>query len=133
MDKFNDMLQKVIRQADSPLQFQSHRSGVEVVFKNNRRQVITTERQGNRYVLASVILKRRQVRQIGHSRILARLWQRNRETDVVAFSLNKHGQLVGKIEQLAATIDHTELVYYLELLAQECDQFEHILTGKDVH
>jgi len=50
---------------------------------------------------------------------------------VVAFSLNKQGQLVGCIEQLAATIDAAELALYLELLARECDLFEYALTGQD--
>lgn len=127
------MLQQVVEQADSTLQFKSHHGGVEVIFKNQRHQIITTERQNERYILTSIILKRKQVKQIGRSRILLRLWQRNRETNVVVFSLDKHGQLVGQIEQLAETIDLEELTFYLELLARECDQFEYILTGKDIH
>jgi hypothetical protein len=38
---------------------------------------------------------------------------------------------IGVIEQPVATLDHEELVLYIETLARECDRFEYKLTGSD--
>ena len=38
---------------------------------------------------------------------------------------------MGRIEQVAATLQPEERVYYLVLLARECDQFEFALVGVD--
>ncbi|HMR67611.1 MAG TPA: hypothetical protein PKE64_26670 [Anaerolineae bacterium] len=131
MDKFNQLLQQVVQPNDASLEFKPRQTGLEVRFRNGRHQVIEVDRRNEHYVMTSPVLGKHEVEKIGRSRVLARLWQRNRETNVVAFSLDKQGQLVGQIEQLAATIDQEELVFYLELLARECDQFEYALTGED--
>jgi hypothetical protein len=109
-----------------------HRNGVVVTFSNKRRQIITVGRQNERYMMSSVVLGRARVADIGRSRLLSLAWQRNRETNVVAFSLDKRGRLVGQVEQLVETIDPEELAFYIELLARECDQFEYALSGKDL-
>jgi hypothetical protein len=127
------MLQQVINRPDSPLEIKLDIKGVEVIFRNGRSQMITIESQNERYILTSMVLKQNQVKKIGRPQVLARLWSRNRETDVVIYSLDKKGQLVGQIEQLKETIDPEELVFYLEVLARECDQFEYALTGEDIH
>jgi len=72
------------------------------------------------------------VKKIGRAQLLPRIWERNRETAVVAFNLDKRGRLVGQIEQLADTLDLSELAFYIELLARECDRFEYVLSGLDV-
>jgi hypothetical protein len=130
--KFNQMLLEIINRPDSSLQIKQEAKGIEVTFRNGRRQMITVESQSNRYILTSMVLKQKQVQKIGRSQVLARLWHRNRETDVVTYSLNKKGQLIGQIEQLEETIDPEELYFYLEVLARECDQFEYALTGEDI-
>ena len=50
---------------------------------------------------------------------------------MVTFTLDKRDRLIGYIEQLIHTTDPEELTFYIELLARECDQFEHVLTGED--
>jgi hypothetical protein len=130
--KFDQLLQQITeRESDLQVIAKGDMRSLEIVFPNERRQRVAVEHQGERYVLTSVVLKSRQVEEIGRTEVLIRLWQRNRETSVVAFSLDKWGQLVGQIEQLAETIDSEELVFYLKLLARECDQFEYVLAGQD--
>ena len=48
-----------------------------------------------------------------------------------AFGVDSRGRLVGRIAQVATTIQPAELVYYILLLARECDQFEFALVGVD--
>lgn len=132
MIKFDQLLQQVVeKETGLRISVGEGDRSLEVVFPNGRRQRITVERQGERYILTSVVLKSRQVEELGRTEILLRLWQRNRETNVVTFSVDKRGKLVGRVEQLADTIDSGELTLYLELLARECDQFEYSLTGQD--
>jgi hypothetical protein len=132
--KFDQLLRQIVeRESGLKISIGEEGRSLEVVFSNGRRQRITVEHQGKRYVLTSVVLKSIQVEKIGRAEILINLWQRNRETNVVAFSLDKRGQLVGQIEQLTEVIDPEETNFYLELLARECDQFEYVLTGQDRH
>lgn len=132
MTKFDQLLRQITeRESGLRIIAGEDTRSLEIVFPNGRRQRIAVERQREHYVLTSVVLKSRQVEEIGQAEVLTRLWQRNREMNVVAFSLDKRGQLVGRIEQLAETVDCEELTLYLELLARECDQFEYVLTGQD--
>ncbi len=56
---------------------------------------------------------------------------RSKEINVVAFSIDKRGRLIGTIEQNTETGDQDELAFYVELLARESDTFERGLTGAD--
>lgn len=131
MLKFNQLLQEIVKGSGLTMKINPDNRGLEVIFPNNRRQKITIERQGDRYLLTSIVLGRQQVEGLGQSEVLTRLWERNREINVIAFSLDKRGRLVGSVEQLAETVDSEELAFYLTLLARECDQFEYALTGRD--
>ena len=132
MRKFKTLIRQVSGLPNPTAEIKLQRNGILVTFSNNRSQAISTDRQNDRYVMTSVVLGRRRVRRIGRSRLLPLFWQRNREANMVAFSLDKRGRLVGQIEQLTETIDPQELALYIELLARECDQFEYALSGKDL-
>ena len=55
---------------------------------------------------------------------------RNRQTDVVNFTFDRHNRLIGRIEHPANTLDAEELFFYFSRLAIECDRLEYLLTGK---
>lgn len=132
MLKVEQLLRQIVEQQTRlKINMADDRRSLEVVFPNGRRQRMVIERQGERYLLTSVVLTPRQVQEIGRAELLLRLWQRNREINVVAFSLDRPGRLIGQVEQLAETLDLEELALYIELLARECDQFEYTLTGQD--
>lgn len=132
MNKFDQLLRQVVQKSELKVEIKKDWRGLLVTFQNERHQHIKISRKQERYVMSSVVLKRKQVEEIGRTQVLARLWQRNRSVNVVTFSLDQSGHLIGQIEQLAETIDVEEFVFYIELLARECDQFEYILTGKDL-
>lgn len=132
MDKFDQLLRQAVQKSELNVDIKKDWRGLLVAFQNGHRQRIKISRKLDRYIISSVVLKCKQVEEIGRTRVLTRLWQRNRNINVVTFSLDQSGQLIGQIEQLAETIDAEEFVFYIELLARECDQFEYALTGKDL-
>ena len=140
MDKIQRLIQDTVRQMSEKSRAKSHvyitdinlvEHGVLIKFSNGRQQLINILQHAELYLLTSVILKRGRVEKIGREKILPLIWQRNRETNLVAFSIDKQGRLIGSIEQLTETADVNELCLYLERLAQECDQLEYLLTGKE--
>jgi hypothetical protein len=130
--KLKTLIKQVSSLPNPNAKIKPHPNGAMVIFSNKRRQVIAVDRQNEHYMMTSTALGRARVGRIGRSHILALIWKRNRETNVVAFSLDKQGRLVGQIEQLVETIDLKELAFYIELLARECDQLEYALSGKDL-
>ena len=138
MDRLRELIRDVIRQihqesrAKTPLRtidINQTEDGVVVEFSNGRQQHINVSQQSELYRLTSVILKRSFVEKIGRGRILPFIWQRNRESNLVAFSLDKRGRLIGSIEQPSKTADASEMILYLERLAWESDQLEYLLKG----
>jgi hypothetical protein len=104
-------------------------NGVQLEFVNGRKQNVSVVYQGTHYRFVSVVLRRGGVEQIGREKILPLSWLRNREINLVAFTLDKRGRLIGSIEQPYKTADPAEVFYYLENLAWECDQLEYLLRG----
>lgn len=131
MLKVNQLLQQIASQQQGLTIKVDPGNRLEAVFPNGRRQRMIIERQGERYILTSVVLTSKRVKEFWRSELLPHLWKRNRETNVVAFSLDRQDRLVGQIEQLAETVDVDELAFYIALLARECDRFEYALTGQD--
>jgi hypothetical protein len=132
MRNFNIRLKEVARMPELEMTIKPYNGGVVAIMGNRRKQMILTERQADRYVLTSVVIGRVRVENMGAETLLPRIWLRNRETNCVAFGLDKRGRLIGRIEQLVDTLDMAELAFYIQLLARECDQFEYALTGQDV-
>ena len=113
------------------LKIRAHSGGAFVGFTNGRKQVVSAQSVGDHLVLVSRVLGAARVDGIGMAELLPRVWQRNRQTHCVAFGLDEKRRLVGRIEQVAATLQPEELVFYLALMARECDQFEFALAGVD--
>ena len=102
---------------------------------HGRRQRIRFAREANQYVFSTVVLASPSAnRTRTHRRRLAILaWTRNAETDLVNFTFDEAGRLVGEIRHPADHLDPVELEIYLKLLATEGDRFEYVLTGGDEH
>lgn len=132
MREFNVLLKEIAHLPDPDVKIKPYPNGAVVTFKNGRRQMLVVERQGDRYLMTSVVLGKTRVDNIGRAILLPRIWLRNRHTDCVAFMLDKRGRLVGRITQIAETLDPSELAFYIKSLARECDQFEYVLIGQDV-
>ena len=101
----------------------------------DRQQRIRVECQDNQYVFSTVVSDATSAnRTRAHRRHLAiRAWTRNAKTELVNFTFDESGRLVGEIRHLANHLDPAELDIYLKLLATEGDRFEYVLTGGDEH
>lgn len=106
-------------------------NGVLVEFKNGRQQFIGVEDCGPHQIATSVVIGAARVDRIGRPQALARAWQRNRHTDLIAFGLDRKGRLVGRVDLLASHLDPNEAAFALLQLARETDWLQHILTGTD--
>jgi transglutaminase-like putative cysteine protease len=110
----------------------AYKSGEATVsFPDGRAQIIHVRRIGDSYLLTSRVIGSTKVANMGSADLACQIWSRNRATDVVEFALDESGRLVGRIEQVAETLNRNELEFYLTALAQECDRFEYLLTGRD--
>ena len=126
------VLHKVARELEAEVQWKADRAELTVEFSDGRKQRIHIERRSGRYLLTSVVLGRARVEEIGSTHLLPLLWQRNRETNVVAFDIDQRGRLIGRVEQVAETLDAEELAIYTKWLARQCDRLEYILSGLDI-
>lgn len=100
---------------------------------SGRRQRVHLERRDDRYRFWSVVARAALVTQNTEAwRDLAyRAWRKNALKEVIGFAFDRDDRLIGVVEHPAATLDHEELVLQLEIVARECDRFEHKLTGAD--
>lgn len=106
---------------------------LSVEFLSGRQQRIYIDRKGAYYKIWSISLHKSKVQEIGETKIIQDLWFKNRQTDVVGFCIDKKGRLVGSIQQLAEAIDKEELIFYIHILAKECDRLEYLFSGKDLN
>jgi len=104
---------------------------VTAILRDGHLQTIVCQRDEEKYILESTVLPSRTVRRKRVREVLICAWQRNRITDIVTFEVDDRLRLVGRIQQLAETIDSHELEFYIDTLARECDELEYLLTGRD--
>ena len=100
-----------------------------------RHQRIRISREDNQFVFSTLVLgseasRRRPDRR---RRLAMHAWARNATTELVNFTFDRSGRLVGEIRHLADHLDVEELDIYLSILATEGDRFEYVLTGRDKH
>ena len=139
MDRLRRLLRDIVKQGPASRSTgHLHLTSVELTedgvlfsFSNERKQHIEISQKGERYRLMSVVLKQREVEKLKRDWLLPLVWQRNRETNLVSFSLDNKNRLVGAIEQPLESVDADELIHYLERLARECDQLEYVLSGME--
>jgi len=102
-----------------------------VEFLDGRQQRVFIDQKSKYYKIWSIVLHRSKVEGYGEVNLIQYVWNKNRQTDVVDFYIDKKGRMVGSILQLAETIDYDELVFYIHILAKESDRLEFLLSGKD--
>lgn len=101
--------------------------------EKGRKQVVRFERQNGLYVFTSIVLCAEDVpgnRKFKRD-LIYRAWRKNALKEIITFSYDEEGNMVGVIQQPASTMDDKELMIYLDVLAKEADRFEFKLTGKD--
>lgn len=132
VDDLTCRIDKLTKQNNLPWTRSGDRVWIELSDRG-RRQQVQFFRIDDDYVFISPIVSAAFVNQsAAHRRDLAfRTWRRNTLKAVVSLAFDKRERLIGIIEQPAKTLRDRELRFYVEMLAQECDRYEYILTGSD--
>jgi hypothetical protein len=58
-------------------------------------------------------------------------WRRNRVTELVGFTIDQRGRMIGETWVPTAGLTSEEWKIYVMALATACDRFEYLVTGKD--
>lgn len=135
MDDMKNHIEGLIRKKKLPWRLNGQEVIVDLL-RRSRTQKVYIRRGGDMYVFHSLVTKRAYFNKKSKSfkrDVVFRSWRKNALSDLVSFSFNDKGQLVGTIEQPVGTVDHEEIEIYINSLARECDRFEYALMGDDSH
>jgi hypothetical protein len=58
-------------------------------------------------------------------------WRRNRYSELVGFTLDTRGRMIGEAWVPTAGLTSDEWGYYVQLVAEACDRFQYLITGRD--
>ncbi len=128
------MLQSV--SSDQEIEWEENGTAIKVrITISKRKQHVRIRQEGNQYVVSTIVhaenVNRAEPRRRRYLAIEA--WKRNAMKELVNFTFDQQGRLVGEIRHPADHLDPEELAIYLRVLATEGDRFEYVLTGKDEH
>lgn len=133
MKKIEKILKQIKSDKVNHLELKTINGQHWVIFPNNRKQRIFIVRIKEYYSIRSVVLTKSKVNEYYKDWMYQFIWQQNKETPLVSFLIDKKGRLAGRITHLAEYLDKSELFFYIEILAKECDRLEYILSGKDIN
>jgi hypothetical protein len=103
---------------------------IRVQFKDARRQVVEVDAADPESIrLWSVAARPAALERLDEPLLVA--WHRNRFTELVGFTLDARGRMVGETWVPTAGLTADEWQYYVVNLARACDRFEYLLTGSD--
>jgi hypothetical protein len=131
VQRLERLLHGVSKLPDSRLLLRVEPGRATVEFPNGRTQEIRIDVSDDRYTLTSRVMGKARVEQQGLDRLAALVWDRNPTSDIVEFTFDLQSRLIGRVEQLRDTLDRQELLFAITRLAEECDRFEYVLTGRD--
>lgn len=109
-------------------------SDIVVVFSAGRQQKVTVDETGPQAIrLWSVILGPSATANVGEGHPLEYAWERNRLSDLIGFTLDTRGRLIGESWIPVDGMTSEVFSLHLEELARVCDWHELRLTGTDVY
>lgn len=103
---------------------------IEVSFGDGRRQTVFTDASENEVLRLWSVVARASALSVLKTPVLD-AWHRNRMSELVGFSLDRHGRMIGESWVPVAGLSAEEWGHYVRRLAMACDRFEYLLTGKD--
>ena len=103
---------------------------IRVGLDEGRQQIVNIEETNNGQLrLWATVAGRTEAG--NHDQLELRIWNRNRFADLVGFTLDNQGRLVGQSMIPLAGITTEELALHIRTVASACDRFEYQLTGRD--
>jgi len=102
--------------------------------KLGQRQRVALSALGDSSRFTSVVTDVRGVARSAKARaaLARRIWIRNGLKVIVGFAFDDGDHLIGFVDEPSTAMYPSELRFYVETVAAECDRLEFILTGRDV-
>ena len=104
---------------------------IEVTFGDQRRQTVYVETAGDGMTLRlwSIVARPAALSMLHTPDIDG--WRRNRLSELLGFSIDVRGRMIGESWLPVAGLTSDEWEYCVRNLAKGCDRFEYLITGKD--
>jgi len=102
---------------------------VAIALDDGRWHRVAVSEKSDAYRLTAIVAGRAVLSQVADAPI--RIWLRNRETQLVGFSIDRRGRLKAEAWVPKAGLSAEELRLYLRTVAAEADRFKFALTGED--
>jgi hypothetical protein len=109
--------------------------GIRFIFgddKLERKHNIFLHECDGRCIFISKVATKNKIGQFDDKKIIEYTWIRNNHIDLVEFTLNKQGDLVGRVVHSSNSLDWAEFIFCAYTLAVESDRLEYIIDQKDI-
>ena len=100
-----------------------------MVALGDRSHRVTVSETDVSYLLRSVVLQRKRVREL--TDLPLTVWTRNRDTSLVGFRIDETARLIAEAWLPKTGLTTEEFRLYVRTVAEESDRFEYQLTGLD--
>lgn len=102
---------------------------VKVKLPDGRTHTVRVTDAGDAFRMTATVVRAAVARNVEDLAVLT--WRRNRGTELVGFSIDDSGRLIGVCWVPKLGLTRTEFQLYARTLAGECDRYEYELTGQD--
>lgn len=106
---------------------------VQLAGERTQRVFVEADRTGVALRLWSVVTTKSKTALLGGGAPLAYAWERNRLSDLVGYTVDNRGRLIGETWIPTDGITQQTFTLHLEELARVCDWHEMRLSGDDTH
>jgi hypothetical protein len=105
-------------------------ASIVVTFGDQRRQMIYIDQSKSDSIrLWTVIATPSAMNQFNEPLLMA--WRRNRVSELVGFTIDRRGRLIGESWVPSGTLTTEEWEIQVRSVAEACDRVEYLVTGKD--
>lgn len=131
MKQLENQIDVLIKNEGLPWERSGHTIKI-AISGGSRQQKVNISRNSNLYEISSIVLRGKAIKNDKNLYDIAyRAFRKNAHKELVNFSFDNNGNLVGLITQPVEYLHDAELKLYINVIAQECDRFEYKLTGED--
>lgn len=103
---------------------------VNVSFPDARRHCVRLAESADALCLSAVVVGAARAVEAEANEVV--VWKRNQGTRLTSFRLDTRGRIVGEAFMPVVGLTAEAVRFRVRIVAEECDQFERALTGRDV-
>lgn len=104
-------------------------NAIDVFFQDQRKQRVYVDKPADGAIrIWSIVATRRALKSLNTPLLDA--WRRNRLSELVGFTIDSHGRMIGE-SWIPMGISLSEWRFYVDNIARSSDRFEYLITGAD--